>query len=737
MYKAEVKSLILICLTLAVIGLLHDRAEAVIRHWESFTSFNQVTDMALYKGDVWVATSGGLVRIDSESMTYETFNNVDGLEMNQIFSLCVDSKNRLWVGGKGRLVEFSDPNHPDGYLFTDRDGGLVEIYDIECAPAGDSLWLANRLGVTIFLAPDEKGTGLILDTYSRLGGIERDTPAHKVALDSDSVWVGTDEGLAVGSRYDIRQLKAPTGWVSYFPSGMVALPDDAVKGLVVHRDSVYVGTSAGIFLFDRSTVPSMTNLGLFGNPLIYNMSIIGDSILVNSARGSVFYHDGILQGIPTAGMPIPNTAAGMVDGNGGYWDGNLVFGIYYRQDSQMILFDVGGTPFNGCEEIIAAQGKIWGAFSNNVLAYYENGRWIPVPEVSGIFRALEVGPLGELWIGTHGNGAFRVLGDSVAHFLQGNSGLSGIYSDPGAVVVPGIYSTGNAIWFANYRGQDGELAAVNPYNTDQWQNYVFVGGDEADLVVTVAAGQDVVYVGSEERGIYALAYGGSPFYTPDDYQWTFTSANSGIGSDFIKELAVDGYDTLWAGTAFGLSYQALGEIYFTNIVLPLGFGPEVISIAFDGQGSLNAGSGRGIAVRDIGTGSVEYLTTLNTGLVDDKILDIYYESSKDAFWISTSGGISRMTMPYRLGTQDLDNIDAYPNPYIIRFGNETVRFDYSGLAEIRIFTLAGELVREIPVNGEWDGRNSAGETVASGVYLFTMTDSDKKVGRGKIFLIRE
>ena len=94
-------------------------------------------------------------------------------------------------------------------------------------------------------------------------------------------------------------------------------------------------------------------------------------------------------------------------------------------------------------------------------------------------------------------------------------------------------------------------------------------------------------------------------------------------------------------------------------------------------------------------------------------------------------------MPYRLGTQDLDNIDAYPNPYIIRFGNEKVRFNYSGLAEIRIFTLAGELVREIPVNGEWDGRNSAGEMVASGVYLFTMTDSDKDVGRGKIFLIRE
>ena len=86
---------------------------------------------------------------------------------------------------------------------------------------------------------------------------------------------------------------------------------------------------------------------------------------------------------------------------------------------------------------------------------------------------------------------------------------------------------------------------------------------------------------------------------------------------------------------------------------------------------------------------------------------------------------------------NLDNILAYPNPYVIRYGNETVRFNYSGLAQIRIYTLSGELVREIPVNGEWDGRNASGETVASGLYLFTLTASDNEVGRGKIMLIRE
>jgi ligand-binding sensor domain-containing protein len=737
MDSTRCKKLIRIGLIAVVIGMAAGPLQADIREWESITSFNDVKDMVIYNGDVWVASTGGLVRIDPDADTFETFTNVNGLGMNEIYSLCVDDRNRLWVGGNGRLVDFSDPAHPDGYLFTDRDDRMVEIYDIDCVPGGDSLWLANRLGVTIFLPSEGRGNGMILDTYSRLGNIERDTPARSVTMDADSIWIGTEGGLAVGSRHDIRQLKAPTGWVSYFPTQLSPLTSDRIDALVALNDSLYLGTTAGLYRFDRYAGPSMTNLGLYRDPAIANMSAVGDSVLVLSGRGSIIYHNGNIGYLPTEGLPIWNTTAGAFDDNGRYWNGNLWYGIYYLEGSVMIPYHVGGTPVNECHAVIHAQGKLWGAFGNLTLAYFENGRWIAMPGVSGIYRDMDVGPLGELWVATHGEGVYRILGDSVVHLTDQNSGLSSPADDPGAIVVPGIFSTGDAIWLANWKGQNGELVAINPYNLDQWQNYIFIGGSDADLVVTVTAGQEVVYLGSEENGIYAVAYAGTPFYTGDDYRWTFTSSNSGIGSDFVNHLAIDGYDTLWVGTAYGLSYQSLGEIIFTNIVLPEGFGPAVTSLGFDSQGSLYAGSGTGMVIRDIGTGLMEVLTARNSGLVDDVIHDIYYQRESDALWISTAAGISRLTMPYKLATQDLKNIDAYPNPYVIRYGNETVRFNFSGMAEIRIYTLAGELVREIPVNGEWDGRNSAGETVASGVYLFTLTDRESEVGRGKILLIRE
>jgi hypothetical protein len=293
-----------------------------------------------------------------------------------------------------------------------------------------------------------------------------------------------------------------------------------------------------------------------------------------------------------------------------------------------------------------------------VLAYLDGDIWVPVPGITGRLTSLETGPLGELWVGTWGNGVYRIFGDSIAHFNADNSPLRGPWNAPSFVVVTDIHSTEDAVWFANSYGANGELAAVDPYNTTRWQGYVFSGGESAEPVVAVTSSQDLVFVGSEENGIYQIDDRGTPFYLGDDARQHFRTDNSGIGSNFIRSLKIDGYDTLWVGTAYGLSYQAVGEIYFTNIDVPAGFGPEVTALAFDGQGSLYAGSPSGLAIRDIATGKFDFLNSKNSGLTDDDILDIYYQSDKPAVWISTAGGISRLTRPYRLATEDLKNIHA-------------------------------------------------------------------------------
>ena len=103
-----------------------------------------------------------------------------------------------------------------------------------------------------------------------------------------------------------------------------------------------------------------------------------------------------------------------------------------------------------------------------------------------------------------------------------------------------------------------------------------------------------------------------------------------------------------------------------------------------------------------------------------------------------------------MGGQDtlLDQVIAYPIPWRPHSGNPLTGTEASGITfdllpsecTIQIFTVSGQLVKEIAHSGgssleKWDVRNSEGEPVASGLYLYSViTGSGHKTG--KLIVIR-
>ncbi|MEK7287814.1 MAG: Ig-like domain-containing protein [Elusimicrobiota bacterium] len=93
--------------------------------------------------------------------------------------------------------------------------------------------------------------------------------------------------------------------------------------------------------------------------------------------------------------------------------------------------------------------------------------------------------------------------------------------------------------------------------------------------------------------------------------------------------------------------------------------------------------------------------------------------------------------------QTASNVIAYPNPVITAQGMRTVTFEgLPSSGKIRIFTMAGRAVREIEVSADltgkwiWDLANDEGEPVASGAYIFVVTDQTGHSSRGKLAVIR-
>lgn len=96
---------------------------------------------------------------------------------------------------------------------------------------------------------------------------------------------------------------------------------------------------------------------------------------------------------------------------------------------------------------------------------------------------------------------------------------------------------------------------------------------------------------------------------------------------------------------------------------------------------------------------------------------------------------------------DLSPVFAYPVPFRPNAGNparygtwaQGIRFtNLPGYGKVRIYTLGGQLVRELAVSGvteTWDVKNSGGALVASGVYLWEASAGDGRK-TGKLVIIK-
>lgn len=93
---------------------------------------------------------------------------------------------------------------------------------------------------------------------------------------------------------------------------------------------------------------------------------------------------------------------------------------------------------------------------------------------------------------------------------------------------------------------------------------------------------------------------------------------------------------------------------------------------------------------------------------------------------------------------NLKNVIAYPNPYkpsvsaarVVTFSNVT-----DGTITLKIFNLAGELIYSASHDGAtgsitWDVTDDDGDPVASGLYIYLITDSSGHKAKGKLAVLK-
>jgi hypothetical protein len=344
---------------------------------------------------------------------------------------------------------------------------------------------------------------------------------------------------------------------------------------------------------------------------------------------------------------------------------------------------------------------------------------------------------GNIWAGTWGGGLSLIREDTIITFTEENSTLHGVNDAPWYVVINSLAKTSHYMFALNFAARDGSpVRVVDMNDITRWGSFGPEQGLTNSLPHSLGCYDDVFIVGTDDQGLFYYYFGPDPFDLSDDTLAILREDNSWLSSDNIRTIEFDNDGVFWVGTKFGLSKYDWGIDRFVNVNLPLGFGPDVSHLAFDKRGSVWMGSHNGLVRFNVAASTMDHFTTLNSGLSGNTIEALLVNPVTSDLWAGTREGVSVLHSSLGTPTSRAEDVIAFPNPYVIRTGNELLSFNYDGKATVRIYTVNGELIKETDINIPWDGKNQMHEDAAPGVYLFLVTAEDGSVGRGKILLIR-
>ena len=444
---------------------------------------------------------------------------------------------------------------------------------------------------------------------------------------------------------------------------------------------------------------------------------------------------------------------------------------------------------NGRLYVMNSGTNIWLTEQHNEfeLSSMENGVWknLAPNEVAGLINGNSRGRLESpyglavdpddqdaVWFGTWWEGAFCVKDNKqIQKFDSKNSPMVYNY----ICQISNIkFDSNKNVWMSHSSlGNDVPdiivLPAEKRFSTvisSDWVSFYVTGVENGKHAKMIVTSDDVVITANNnyKTNLIAIDFNGTLEDKSDDRQVVISNYVDQDGRTFsigyIYDIYEDSNGRIWLATDTGVGYindvndLFSNNFYINRVKVPRNDGTNladylldgivVSSIAMDGAGRKWFGttnSGLYLVSAD-GTEILEHFTADNSYLPSDMVLSVVCNTDNNSVYVGTDKGLAEYSSDAITAEQNFDNVYAYPNP---------VRPDYSGYITIRglmenslvkIADAAGNVVYSTKSNGGmvvWDGCNTNGKRVDTGVYLVFASQSENGSSEGcvtKILVVR-
>ena len=267
----------------------------------------------------------------------------------------------------------------------------------------------------------------------------------------------------------------------------------------------------------------------------------------------------------------------------------------------------------------------------------------------------------------------------------------------------------------------------------------------------------------EKRGLYQVRIENGTVQTKQ-----YTESDN-LKSNAALSVAgdLDGY--VWVGTQSGLSAVLSGTVFdFRETYQPIGL--RINDIFVDSRNNKWFATDKGLSVLKA-TGApfdpqswVDLIpqnssldpdviairsNVFRANLPSEKIHSVLLDESTGDLYLGTDAGLAIVrNNPFASTFENFDRMKVGPNPFIIEDGQANMLNFYNLMpgSEVRILTINGQLVRVLsPENfnevrgsqAQWDGTNTEGRMVATGVYVYLVSTGEGQQKAGKIMVVRK